>query len=184
MMAIKNTASGYGWAAIALHWLMALGIFFLFGLGLYMVELTYYDPWYRDSLDLHKSIGLVLLLVWFVRLVWRWINTSPAPVGAPIEQKAAHWVHVILYLIMIALFVTGYLISTADGRAISVFGLLDVPALGYAIENQEDIAGVIHWGLAWTLMGLVGLHAAAAIKHQLIDKDNTLARMVRPQDDS
>lgn len=184
MMAIKNTASGYGWAAIALHWLMALGIFFLFGLGLYMVELTYYDPWYRDSLDLHKSIGLVLLLVWFARLVWRWINTSPAPVGTPIEQKAAHWVHVILYLIMIALFVTGYLISTADGRAISVFGLLDVPALGYAIENQEDIAGLIHWGLAWTLMGLVGLHAAAAIKHQLIDKDNTLARMIRPQDDS
>ena len=183
-MTIKNTTSGYGWVAIALHLLMALAIFFLFGLGLYMVELTYYDHWYRGSLDLHKSIGLVLVFAWFVRIVWRWMNTSPAPVGTPVEQKAAHWVHVILYLMMIALFVTGYLISTADGRAISVFGLIDVPALNYAFDNQEDIAGVIHWGLAWTLIGLVGLHAAAAIKHQLIDKDNTLARMIRPQDGS
>ena len=183
-MAIKNNLSGYGWLAIALHWLMALAIFFLFGLGLYMVELTYYDPWYRGSLDLHKSIGMVLLILWFTRIVWRWLNTEPSPVGTPLEQKAAHWVHMLLYLLMIALMVTGYLISTADGRGIVIFELIEVPAIPFAFDNQEDVAGVIHWGLAWTLIGLVGLHAAAAIKHQLIDKDNTLARMIRPQDGS
>lgn len=177
---IRNSESGYGWLAIAFHWLMALGIFFLFGLGLYMVELTYYDPWYRGSLDLHKSLGIILLALWIARIVWRQLNTSPAPTGTPLEQKAAHGVHLLLYFLMISLMVTGYLISTADGRGIPVFGLFEIPALPLSFENQEDVAGTVHWALAWGLMALVGLHAAAAIKHHVKDKDTTLIRMIRP----
>ena len=181
---VKNSKSSYGWVAIALHWLMAIGIFCMFGLGLYMVELTYYDAWYRGSLELHKSVGVMLLLVWIGRVTWRWLNASPSMAGTPIEKKAAHTVHVLLYLLMIGLMLTGYLISTADGRAIEVFGLFDIPAMSISFENQEDIAGDIHWGIAWSLMAMVALHALAAIKHQFVNKDGTLMKMIRPKADS
>ena len=181
---VKNSKFGYGWVAIVLHWAMALGIFFSFGLGLYMVELTYYDEWYRGSLDLHKSLGIVLLLVWIGRVIWRWLNASPEMAGTVIEKKAAHIVHLFLYLLMIALMITGYLISTADGRAIEVFGLFDIPAMSISFENQEDIAGDIHWGIAWSLIVMVALHSLAAIKHQLVNKDGTLMKMIRPKADS
>lgn len=180
---VKNSKSGYGWLAIALHWLMALGIFGIFGLGLYMVELTYYDTWYRGSLDLHKSIGLTLLIVWIIRITWRWINTNPEISGSPIEKKAAHYVHLLLYGVMLALMISGYLISTADGRGIEVFGLFEVPAMSVSFENQEDIAGDIHWLLAWSLILMVALHAMAAIKHHVINKDNTFLKMIRPTTD-
>jgi len=181
---VKNSKSAYGWVAIILHWVMAFGIFFSFGLGLYMVELTYYDNWYRGSLDLHKSLGIVLLMVWLGRVTWRWLNTHPEMAGTLIEKKAAHTVHVLLYLLMIALMLTGYLISTADGRAIEVFGLFEIPAMSISFENQEDIAGDIHWGIAWSLMTMVVLHSLAAIKHQLVNKDGTLMKMIRPKADS
>jgi cytochrome b561 len=100
--------------------------------------------------------------------------------GTKTEKKAAHLVHLFLYFLMLALMVTGYLISTADGRGIEVFGLFEIPAMPISFENQEDIAGDIHWGIAWSLMLLVALHSLAAIKHQLINKDGTLTKMIRP----
>lgn len=181
---VKNSKFGYGWIAIALHWLMAIGIFFMFGLGLYMVELTYYDAWYRGSLELHKSVGIVLLVVWLGRVTWRWLNASPAMAGTAIEKKAAHAVHQLLYVLMIALMFTGYFISTADGRGIEVFGLFEIPATSISFENQEDIASDIHWGIAWSLIMMVALHALAAIKHQFVNKDGTLMKMIRPKADS
>jgi cytochrome b561 len=148
-----------------------------------MVELTYYDAWYQGSLDLHKSLGIVLLLAWIARVAWRWSNTSPEMAGTKTEKKAAHLVHLFLYFLMLALMVTGYLISTADGRGIEVFGLFEVPAMSVSFENQEDIAGDIHWLLAWSLILMVALHVMAAIKHHVINKDNTLLKMIRPTTD-
>lgn len=177
---IRNSNSAYGWLAIALHWLMALMIFGLFGLGLYMVELTYYDAWYKGSLDLHKSVGLVVALLLLLRIVWRWRNPAPAALPGPRwEQRAAHGAHLLLYGLMVLLVVSGYLISTADGRAIEVFGWVSVPALPWAVDKQEDIAGEIHEILAWSLMALVALHLLAALKHHFINKDRTLTRMLK-----
>jgi len=183
MILIKNTLSSYGIVAITVHWIMALGIFFLFGLGLYMVELTYYDAWYKGSLDLHKSIGVLMFFLWCFRLLWRGFNAKPQPVTAKslverLEQLAAHWMHKVLYLTMMLLMLSGYLISTADGRGILVFELFEVSAVPAFIENQEDLAGEIHFILAWGLISLVAVHALAAVKHHLIDKDDTLKKMV------
>ncbi len=177
---IRNTTSAYGWVSIVFHWLMALAVFGLFGLGLYMVELTYYDAWYRGSLDLHKNTGVMLTLAWLLRLIWKLRNPQPHPLGNKIwEHKVAHLTHLLLYLLMLALFISGYLISTADGRAIDVFGWFELPAT-LTRANQEDIAGAIHWALAWALMVIAGLHALAAIKHHWLDKDRTLVRMLKP----
>ena len=178
---LKNTDNSYGWIAIALHWLVAIAVFSMFGLGLYMVELTYYDSWYKGSLDLHKSAGILLALLVLLRSGWRLINPSPKGLSPrPLENLAAHLAHGLLYLMMAALFISGYLISTADGQGIAVFELFTVPATLTA-DNQEDIAGDIHQWLAWGLMGLVALHALAALKHHFINRDATLKRMVRPQ---
>jgi len=187
-LSVKNTHESYGWVAIVLHWLMALVIFFLFGLGLYMVELTYYDAWYKGSLDLHKSIGVSVFMLWCLRFIWRLMNVNPAMPKAKtaferFEHLAAHWMHLALYLILLLLMCSGYLISTADGRGIDVFDLFTVPAIPAFIDKQEDVAGDIHFYLAWTLMAMVAVHALAAIKHQLINKDNILMRMVKPVSD-
>ena len=182
MMTLKNTAQSYGWISIAMHWLMALAIFGLFGLGLYMVELTYYDAWYKGSLDLHKSIGIITFSILLLRLFWRSINIKPAELPAPKWQKmAAHWMHIALYIVMFLLMLTGYLISTAKGKAIPVFGLFSIPALPWTINNQEDVSGLIHATLAWSLIVMSALHAFAAIKHQFINKDGALNRMLTPK---
>jgi cytochrome b561 len=180
-MRLQNTNRGYGWIAIGLHWLGAVLVFALFGLGIWMVELTYYDPWYREAPNLHKSVGILLLLMVCGRLVWRWSQPHPEPMGSPLTRIVATLVHGFLYALMIVLMLAGYLISTADGSAIAVFGLFEVPAVISDLPNQEDVAGLVHEWLAWVLIGVVLLHATAAAKHQLIDRDGTLARMVHPR---
>jgi cytochrome b561 len=175
----KNSSKSYGLVSILLHWLMALLIFFMFGLGLYMVELTYYDAWYKGSLDLHKSLGITLLVLWFIRLTWKSINIQPNPLpGAKWEQFIAHCMHWLLYLVMFLLMLTGYLISTAKGEPIAVFDLFSFPALPIAMAEQEDIAGEVHTILAWLLITMASLHLLGALKHQLINKDGGLIRML------
>lgn len=177
---LTNTKQAYGWISIFLHWIMAVSVLFLFGLGLYMVELTYYDAWYKGSLDLHKSIGIVVALVLIFRILWRWFNVRPEVVPGKVwEMKAAHWVHRLLYLCLLFSVTTGYLISTAKGHPIVVFEWVQIPAMPCQIENQEDIAGDIHEILAWSMIAMVSIHALAALKHHFIDKDDVLVRMLK-----
>ncbi len=178
---MKNTQTGYGLVAILLHWIMVLAIFGMFGLGLYMVELTYYDSWYHGSLETHKAIGVLVALVFVVRFGWRQLNPSPAGLSTKkLENTAAHFAHLGLYLVIAVLLVSGYLISTADGRAVDVFGLFSVPATLTERGSQEEIDGEVHEILAWLLMAMVAVHALAALKHHIINKDNTLKRMLKP----
>lgn len=177
-MHLTNTEQDYGWVSITVHWLMAIAIFGMFGLGLYMVELNYVDAWYKSAPEVHKSIGIVLLLLLIFRLIWRFTNTLPVIFGAGFEKVIALLVHRMHYVFMFALMVSGYLISTSDGRGIEVFGLFEVPALLPAEKGREDTAGFVHMILAWAFMGFVALHAAAALKHHFIDKDRTLLRML------
>jgi cytochrome b561 len=182
MNILKNNNSSYGLITIIIHWLMALILFSLFGLGLYMVELSYYDSWYKGSIDLHKSVGGLLILVLIFRIIWRLMNIKPNPANpkaSGFEVKVVYLVHLSLYLLMVALMFSGYLISTADGREVDVFNLFSLPAMPYSIDNQEDIAGDIHEILAWTLILLSTIHGLAALKHHFFDRDNTLKRMLK-----
>lgn len=177
---IKNSATHYGALAKLLHWGSALVVLGLFGVGYWMVDLTYYSEWYKTAPHWHKSIGLLLAFATVFRIVWKLTNVSPAPIashgkGVIVASKIAHSV---LYILLILLFVSGYLISTADGRAISVFNWFEIASLGELIEGQEDIAGDVHKYIAYTLIGLVIVHALGAVKHHIIDKDNTLKRMI------
>lgn len=180
-MALRNTQERYGWLSIVLHWLSAALVLGLFGLGLWMTSLGYYDPWYHRAPELHKALGICLLALLVARLLWlRLISPAPLPVPgqSALLERAAKAGHSLLYLGMLAVMVSGYLISTADGRGISVFGLFEVPALMSGLPDQEDRAGAVHLFLAWTLVALAALHALAALKHHFIDRDATLKRML------
>lgn len=175
----RNTSRNYGLTSILLHWIGALAVFGLFGLGLWMVGLNYYSSWYRTAPDIHKGIGVLLFMLMLIRLLWRLVSAGPAPLAAhgAATRLATRLGHGLLYLGIFAVMVSGYLISTADGRPISVFGWFQVPATLTSIPNQEDLAGLIHEYLAWALVILAALHGLAALKHHFIDRDQTLLRM-------
>jgi len=179
-MPIRNTNETYGSLTVLIHWAVALAAFGLFGLGLWMVDLNYYSTWYHKAPSIHKSLGVLLALVMVFRFFWRWFNLVPKPEPGQKtwEIKAAEAVHRLLYLLIFAVLVSGYLISTADGKPVDVFGLFSVPALLSGLPRQEDVAGQVHLVLAVSLVGLAVFHAAAAIKHHVVDKDATLKRML------
>jgi cytochrome b561 len=175
-----NDRDGYGVVAIGLHWLVAIAVYGLFSLGLWMRSLGYYDSWYQLGPWWHKSIGVMLFFILMFRLVWRIGNPRPdhLPTHKPYERVVALWVHGLLYLILFVLMISGYLISTADGRPLEVFGWFTIPATISGLEHQEDIAGKVHLYLAWSLVVLSALHGLAALKHHVLDHDMTLMRML------
>ncbi|CAD6365848.1 Cytochrome b561 [Shewanella hafniensis] len=177
----RNSKLAYGIPAIVIHWISALVVIGLFAVGVWMVELTYYSTWYKTAPHLHKSIGILLLAATIFRLVWRLVNPSPAPETShkPWEKTAAHLAHFIIYVLLFVIMIAGILISTADGRGIWVFDWFELPGLGLLFENQADIAGDIHQYAAYSLIALVVIHAAGALKHHFIDKDTTLLRMIK-----
>ncbi len=177
-MQVKNTRQGYGLFARSLHWGMAVVIFAMFALGLWMRTLDYYSPWYRSAPDLHKSIGILLLITLFVRVIWRFINIHPDDSYLqPVERSLSHIVHGGFYFLLFVHMGAGYLISTVDGRAISVFGWFEIPSL-YEQKGLEEQVGLLHEYLSYSLMALVALHIMAALKHHFIDGDPTLRRML------
>lgn len=176
-MILRDTHDGYGLISRLLHWGMAVAIFALFALGWWMVGLDYYSPYYRSAPDLHRSVGLVLLVVLAGRFFWRLLNPKPDDSELkPLERSVSKLVHWGFYPLLLALMVSGYFISTLDGRPIDVFGLLSVPSLVEA-KGLEDTAGLVHEWLAYLTIALALLHAAGAMKHHLFDKLNTLTRM-------
>lgn len=183
-MQLKNSNNGYGVTTIVIHWVFAITFIALFAVGVYMVELTYYDPLYKTLPDFHRSIGIILAALLIFRLCWRIINLQPTPEPTlkPHEILGAEIVHWLLYLLPLAIMISGYLITTADGNSIDVFGLFEVPAILPAQKGREDIAGDIHFYLAYATIGIAALHALAAFKHHFIDHDKTLIRMFKTID--
>jgi cytochrome b561 len=175
-----NTAERFGLVAIALHWIVALTTFGLFGLGWYMIDLGYYDELKYTLPGIHKSIGVLLIILFVFRVFWQMINRAPNPVegSSHFEIVAAKLAHLGLSALIAIVLVTGYLIPTAKGLGISVFGWFEVPATITSVPEQEYIAGLIHKYLSYAIIALALLHGGAALKHHFINKDDTLNRML------
>ncbi len=165
---------------ILLHWLIALVTFGLFGLGLWMTDLGYYDSWYQKAPRLHEGIGVFLFIFLLFRIVWRWISSPPEPISTlkQWEKTGSHLAHVLLNILLLVITISGYLIITAKGEPVNVFDLFSVPASLSGFSNQEDQAGEVHYFVAWGLIILASIHALAAFKHHFIDKDRTLKRIL------
>ncbi|TDX30467.1 cytochrome b561 [Modicisalibacter xianhensis] len=177
----RNSPRGWGLTSITLHWLSAIAVIGLFALGWWMTGLDYYDAWYHRAPWWHKSVGMVLLGLTLGRVVWRLVQPTPDLDGSRTERMAAYLGHLLIYLVLFVVLVSGYMISTAEGRGIEVFDWFTVPALVSGLPDQATVAGEVHWYAAWALIVLAIGHVLASFKHMLIDRNEVMRRMIDPR---
>jgi cytochrome b561 len=176
-MYVRDTLQGYGMISRWFHWIMAVAIVAMFALGVWMVTLDYYSPYYNAAPDFHRSAGILLLIALCIRWLWRMTNVKPHSEDlTPFEKKASYATHWGLYGLLLVLMISGYLISTPDGQPIDVFGWFDVPSIVKA-RGLETSAGYVHRVVAYAVIALAALHTLAALKHHFIDKSEILNRM-------
>jgi len=168
----------YSTPAIVLHWLVALLIFVAFPLGLYMADLPL-SPEKLKLFSYHKWIGVTVFMLAGLRVVWRLTHTPP-PLPASVagwQRRASAVAHGLLYLLILVIPISGWLMSSAKGVQTVWFGVLPLPdligkdkALGHLLEE-------VHETLNYTLLALVALHVAGALQHHFIERQPFLQRM-------
>lgn len=169
----------YTGAAISLHWLIGLMILLSLAVGLYMVELKL-SPAKLQLYSWHKWAGVTIFALVLVRCVWRLTHTPP-PLPADLprwQQLVAETTHYVLYALMIAIPLTGWLMSSAKGFQTVYFGVLPIPDLITKNKELGETLNLVHRYLNYTLIAIVAAHIGAAIKHHFIDKDDVLRRML------
>lgn len=178
MTSWRNTLNGYGLMAQLFHWTTLLLVVALFALASYFEELPV-GPEKGMVIGWHKSIGITVLLLTLLRLGWRLLDTTPTPASAPAQwqQTLAIWTHRALYLLLIVMPLSGYLMSMAAGRPVIWFNLIPLPI--WLAENKPlaEQLKELHEILAILIFLLVALHSAAALWHQLFRRDHLLSRM-------
>jgi cytochrome b561 len=177
--AIHQPQTGYTHTAIGLHWLIAIAIIGTFSLGLYMHELPL-SPQKLKLYSWHKWAGVTIFLFALLRLTWRLSHQPPAVApGVPRgDRRGAAATHVLLYLLMFAVPLSGWLMSSAKGFQTVWFGVLPLPDLLQKDADLGDLLTQLHMLLNFTMAALVGAHAGAALKHHFLDRDEILARML------
>jgi len=177
-MPIKSTEQRWGSVAKTFHWLMALGIIGTGSLGLYMTDLPR-GMTKVNLFALHKSIGLTLLALVLLRLAWRMFDRRPRDEPMARWQRiAAHGAHGMLYVLMLAMPLSGWLYNSARGYALQWFKQFNVPALVAKNETLGDFAILAHVIGFWILAFVLLAHIGGALMHHLFDRDNTLLRML------
>lgn len=188
-MALRNTAAGWGWLARLFHWGMAVMILGMLAFGFWLT--TAFNPGDLakfHQVQLHKSFGFVVFALACLRIIWRAVNPSPPlPPGTPaLAALAAHAGHLALYVLMLAMPVTGWLAVSSSPyndpgyMAIPnmVFGLFHMPdPYPKGSHDVSDLYMTIHFYLALALVAVLSVHVLAALKHGLIDRDGVFRRM-------
>src|SRR6056297_3836367 len=178
-MPLGNTKMAYGAVAQLLHWLVAAGI-----------TAQFVWAWRIDQVDSiraefalvnqHKSIGMTVLALVVVRLFWRAFNRPP-PFPSSMsawEKIAASTAHWLLYALILAMPVSGWMYTSAAGFGPELFGLVEIPALVDQSERLEKVFGKMHEWLAIGILALVSVHVLAALRHQFVLRDGLLRRML------
>jgi cytochrome b561 len=170
----------YTTTAIVFHWLIAVLIVGAFTLGLVMTDIPGISPAKLRYFSWHKWIGVTVLLLAALRLLWRLRNRPPVlPASMPAWQRgAAHGLHHLLYVLMFAVPVSGYFYTLASGFPVVYFGLVKLPVLIAKDPALAETLKGVHYWLTMLLAALVALHVMAALKHQFIDRDGNLRRML------
>ena len=176
-MDLKNTPSSYGFVSKNFHWIMAAIILFNFTLGYFMGDLDK-GPLRFFIFNLHKSLGILVIVLIILRLFWRLINLVPAPLSQNyLLNKLSKVVHYFFYFILLVVTFSGWTYSSARGGPVNVFGLFSVPAL---VEKNDEIAKIarnIHTLSVYIFIAFVVVHILASLYHHYFLKDKTLKRM-------
>jgi cytochrome b561 len=178
-MAIQNTKHRWGVLSQLFHWTIVALLIVQVTLAFMFDDL----PNGMRKLTLlarHKSVGITILMLVILRLIWRQLNQNPDLPGnlKPYERVLAHSTHVGLYVLLFAMPLSGWMMSSARGFPVSWFGFIQLPDLVPKSKPLYDFFGATHETLAWVLGIAVALHVAAALKHHFIHKDDVLRRML------
>ncbi len=178
-MALRNSRTTFGAVAKFLHWIMAALILSNYVFEQFMHRLAI-SPLKWLFYDLHKSVGLTVLLLWALRLAWRSFSPAPAsPSTLPAVQRTiARASHVLLYVCMLVMPVSGFIGSKAGGFAASWFGIVEMPDLFGKNDAINFWAEAVHTFTAYGLLALVCVHASAALHHHFVRRDAVMARML------
>ena len=177
-MSLRSNDRRWGSVAKFLHWTTAL---LIIGNGIFgLLQDLAGSPMQKINwLALHKSIGLTVLALLLLRLVWRVFDRRPTEFPAPRWQTwAAHAVHLLLYVLIAAIPLSGWWFNSVSGKPLQFFKLFNLPALGSANPDLRHLSHELHEYLFWFLVLVLVVHVAGALKHHLLDRDNTLLRML------
>ncbi len=175
----KNTPARWGAVAKGFHWLTALLVVGLLCVGLYMTGLDF-SPDKLKLYGLHKAFGITVLALVVLRIGWRVFTPRPGEIETHKgwEVRLAAVIHFFFYAALIAMPMTGWIMSSAASYPVSVFGLFTLPNIVGPDENAVDLMKDVHEFLAYILIAAIILHVAGALKHHVIDRDETLRRMI------
>lgn len=160
------------------HWLTGLGFIGVLGLGLYLEQMER-SPAKGELMGIHKSLGVIILLIAVLRVAWR-LKEGPIESSAVltrVQEILAKSIHGILMLATLLMPISGIAMSVGGGRALEVFGV-EILAAGEKIEWLQSLGGGVHGFAPKIIIAALVLHIAAALKHQWVDKDGTLSRML------
>lgn len=175
----RRLAARYTALAQWLHWVMALLLFALVAIGLYLADLPG-GPARSNLISLHKSLGLTAGLLILLRIAWRWRQAPPPLQALPAwQRRAAQITHGLLYLLMLLLPLTGYLRSAFSPYPVKWFGL-GLPAWATPDRGLNQLFGSLHDAAAWALIGLIAVHLAAVAWHAWQGPRDVLQRMLPP----
>ncbi|MDX8378690.1 MAG: cytochrome b [Gallionella sp.] len=167
----------YTRTAITLHWLIALLIFATFPIGFYMHDLKL-SPMKLHLYSYHKWIGITILILAILRILWRATHHPPALNLARWQQLASKTIHYLFYSLIVLIPFSGWLMSSAKGVQTVWLGVLPLPNLVAKDKLLGNLLSNVHEVLNYTLLLLITLHIAAALKHHFIDRDEVLSRML------
>ena len=182
-MSISHPVARYSPVAVLLHWVLGLGLVAMLGMGLYMTDLPF-SPQRLKLYNWHKWAGVSILLLSALRLVWRLTHRPPELPAAmhakmPVWQRVAHHAtHHALYLLFFAVPLLGWAYSSAAGFPIAWFGAVQLPDFVPVSESLAETLKPLHKFSAYAMAALVLLHIGAALKHQWLDRDGLIGRML------
>jgi cytochrome b561 len=176
---MNGSPQRYTGVAITLHWLIAAVILGTFLLGQYMTNLQL-SPAKLKLYSYHKWIGVTIFVLVLARLAWRLAHRPPAPPATmpAWQHSAAGIAHFFLYVLTLAIPISGWLMSSASGFQVVYLGMIPIPDVLAKNKEMAEQLKQLHEALNWLMVLLVALHIAAALKHHLVDRDDVLRRML------
>ena len=178
---LMNSSNKYGLVSRAIHGVMLLLVLGMIGVGMYMADLDKTDEMRKVLLGMHTSTGVVVLLLAVVRIAW--LRISPAPLLPAAlenwEKTLTTVVRSLMYLLMLLIPIAGILVVNTKGVALGFYGLFELPMLTGENEGLHELMEEVHEVLAFSLLFLVVLHVAGALKHRFFDMGNELDVMKR-----
>jgi len=176
---LRNTDLSWGAPAKLLHWMVAGLVFMQIALGWAAVSWRL-SPMKLDLFVWHKSTGMLILLLMLVRLAWRSVNVTPAlPAGMrPLERRAARASHLLFYLLLFLMPLTGWIVNSAENIPFRIFWQIPLPALVAPDEATALAAARVHLALFVALSLLLAVHIGAALRHHFLKRNDVLVRML------